>query len=355
MRLGAIAGEARRNIASGTSHAGLGFFVLAIVLIGLSLADVLAITRLQSDAQRFVSAQAATRGLATTGDVDGRACDALVNTDTIRSAGAIGQATPLVFLAMPTVAIQSYRVTPGLAGVIGVDQPLPSGVWLDRGLADTLMVRQGDRLTTTRGTLTVAGLFDWPQDGRDQRLSFSVLVPEVPIQPYDQCWMRAWPTVDGNDLLLRATQRRLVDDPNSSLIAQLNQSFGATLDAHSLFETRITRHGPILLLLASLALGFAITRSRRLEHASALHAGQAKTDQLLACLIETSAWAIPATAVAAIACRTIIARLAPVDPGGVLANIAPGLTMALAGPVLGAAAGCCLTREKHLFALFKTR
>jgi len=354
VRFSAVVSEAKRDVVSGTARVVVGFFCLAVLGLVLGLADLLTVDGLQRQAADFVAAGAATRGIAVPGSIDGGACDGLAKVSTVQASGAVASGEPLHLLAMPTVALQTYRVTPGFAAVVGIDDPLPGGVWLDDGLAGVLGAHVGDRLATAAGTMTVGGIFAWPQDGRDQRLSFAVLLPQPAAGLFDECWLKAWPVVDANDILLRATQ---VTTPGASpaLIAQINKTLGVSLDANRLFLTRVTRWAAPVLLLIGLALGFAMARVRRLEYASTLHAGQAKSDQLLTCALETLVWILPATLVALAGLWATARVLAIQDAVGVVAIAARGPLLAAAGALIGALAACASAREKHLFQLFKNR
>jgi hypothetical protein len=258
----------------------------------------------------------------------------------------------LYLVAMPRIALQVWNASPGLAGVLGVDSPLAGGVWLDRGLADILDVRVGDRLATSQGVVLVGAIFDWPQDGRDQRLSFSILAPMAPAEPFDECWLKAWPVVDGNDILLRST---ILPEANSgsAAIGRVNTSLGVSLDSAELFRARLTRFVPLLLLATGLVLGYSVSTTRRLEYASAQHIGQTKTDQLIECAIETGAWALASAAEVVLVLSAAMQLAHLTSCVELLAVVASGPLLAAGGAMTGAMGGCAVVREQRLFALFK--
>ncbi|MCL2315679.1 MAG: hypothetical protein FWC46_01140, partial [Actinomycetia bacterium] len=300
----------------------------------MSLTDLMAIARLQAQAAAYVGAQAATRVLATKGGIDPLACDRLATVSTVDDSGALGERPPVYLAAMPQVALQAWNVSPGLAGVIGVTMPQAGGVWMERQLAQVLGAQVGDRLPTPQGVLVVGAIFEWPQDGRDQRLSFSILIPQVTAEPLDECWLKAWPVVDGNDLLLRSAMR--VEAGSGYLpIGRVNASLGMTLDSAELFRLRLTRNAPLLLLAIGLALGYAMSGARRLEYASAQHIGQRKPDQMMGCAIETCAWAATAAAVTTLT-LWVVTRVANLtDPASLMAIVARGPVIAAAGAMIG--------------------
>src|SRR5947208_560552 len=83
---------------------------------------------------------------------------------------AAREADALELSAMPADPLPVYEVTPGLAGLLGVEGTASEGVWLPAPLAESLGVRSGERLDTGAGPMTVAGTYDYPDDGRDRRL-----------------------------------------------------------------------------------------------------------------------------------------------------------------------------------------
>ncbi|MCL2737167.1 MAG: hypothetical protein FWD75_11200 [Propionibacteriaceae bacterium] len=352
MTFSAIADEARRNVMSGTTRAGLGFVVLAVMVSLFALADLLTIAGAQATVAHYVGADAATRAITSSHGIDGRRCDALAGVSTIDASGALAGGAPVHFLAMPTVAVQTFHASPGFATVLGVTDPAPTGVWVEAGLATVISAHVGDQLATDRGALHIAGIFTWPQDGRDQRLTFAILIPQLDATSFDECWIQAWPVVDANDIMLRATV-----NPTSSLgaVGQINTSLGSTLDAHALFTSRLTRFVPLLCLITGLAVGYAMTRRRRLEYASALHAGQTKSSQLLTCLVETLFWSLSATFVSIVFLWHTATMRSPTSALPVLAITCRGPLLGLSGAVLGALASCALARERDLFRLFKNR
>ena len=354
MRFASIISEVRRDVTSGTARMSVGFMVLTALILAFALADLLTISSLQRQARDFVTAGSATRALGAVGSIDGAGCEVLGTVASVQAAGAIALGTPLRLQAMPSVSLQTYRVTPGFAGILGIFQPQPGGVWMDDGLASVLGAHVGDRFTTSTGSVTVGGIYSWPQDGRDQRLAFAVLLPQPAIGLFDECWLLSWPVVEANDILLRTSQV-IAPDSSPGIITQINKTLGTSLDAHQLFTARITRWVAPVLMLMGLALGFVFGYVRRLEYASALHAGQSKADQLLTCALETTAWALPATAAALVTLWAATVAMSLQDIPNTLAVVTRGPLVAFACSLLGNLAACALAREQDLFRLFKNR
>jgi hypothetical protein len=333
---------------------GLGFLCFLVAAAAFCLSDFYTIASLQTQQQHYVDAGGATRILTAQEAVVATACDSLSTSDGVDAAGALAAADPIRLDATPTVTIQAYAVTMGFAGVVGVANPAPVGVWLDQGLASVLDARVGTVLATTAGPLVIGGVFGWPNDGRDQRLSFSVLVPTAAVGYFDECWMKAWPSQDSNDLLLRSAQAVQPGGPVNP-VGQVNASMGRQLESAKQFASRTPRFTPIALLVMGLALGYAQARARRLEQASNLHAGVSKGSLVTTCLLETGAWVFPG-----IICSFVI-LLAAVrlsgDPSAVtvLPVLLPGPSLAGRGALLGSVISCLQTRERHLFRLFRDR
>lgn len=48
-------------------------------------------------------------------------------------------------------------------------------------------------MQTEQGTMSVAGVFDWPNDGRDTRFAYAFLVPVSASNARSTMWVRQWP------------------------------------------------------------------------------------------------------------------------------------------------------------------
>lgn len=361
MRLSAIFREAARNIGSGTTRAILLALLLGSITGSLAVADLLSVQTLETQAHAFRSSGAATRILQSESAIRGPACDALAGgSNPVSASGALSEADPIELAALPTTSIPAFRVTPGFVRLVGGDAEL-AGVWISDSLAETLAIAPGARLQTGTETVTIAGTYPYPDDGRDNRLRFAILVPVAAEREFDECWATAWPLAEGADVLLRSSAFA----PGSSdalQIGQLNKTLGATFDGTTVFDARITKFVYPLIAGSGLCLGWASIRARRLEHAAALHAGQRRSEQLATILIETGVWVLLGSGVAAM---IMLAAAIVTDRAGSVAHqpsVVAALSIALAAlPVafgaalLGAAMAASATRERHLFRYFKER
>ena len=69
-----------------------------------------------------------------------------------------------------------------------------SGVWVPRDVAKDFRLAVGSALRTREGTTRVAGVFDWPNDGRDTRFAYAFIVPvSASASTFDECWVKRWP------------------------------------------------------------------------------------------------------------------------------------------------------------------
>jgi hypothetical protein len=342
-------------VATGTTRAVTWSVVVAAALTVLTVADVATIRGIEQSAQQFQAAAANVRTLPAPGQIDGQTCERLDTVVTIEAAGAMREIPPLAIDQAPGVPMTAYEVSVGFAQVIGVQAPEPVGVWMEQGLADALQVVPGDDLASGATPVTVAATFAWPQDGRDARLGFAILIPVASADAYfDECWIRAWPIAEENDGFLRST---VVASQNSAfgIVAQLNRNYGTTLDANALFHERLTRHVALLAPFICFALGFVTIRIRRLEYASSLHAGQPRGALLLGATTETVVWALTGAAVTLVVDAAAIRWLHLGQMAPAWLTCARVVCWSLVATILGAITSASLVREKHLFRLFRIR
>ena len=252
----------------------------------------------------------------------------------------------------------TFEATPGLADVIGVHEIQTihdGGVWLAEDLAQSVGAPVRTGAITTDGTAVMyAGIYSWPRDGRSPVLSYSVVSPVPAVGLFDACWVQIWPENSGLAGLL--TLPVISNDPsNPSQIQQLNTTLGLRFDAAS----RVARL-PIwpltgVAVLIGYALGFVLIRARRLELASALHAGVDKPTLIMQTSIETAMW----TALGAGLLLPTLWRYCTVDNPDptwpVFYPAARVVVLAAVTVLLGALTAALATREKHLFRYFKNR
>lgn len=352
---GTVLSEAWRNLTSGTTRATAFALLLALTAGLLAWADVSAVDDVAERAVAFRAAGADVLRLQAPAAVDGRACQAQTRLTGVEAAGALRSGAETRLTVLPGTTVSTFQVTPGLVDVVAGDgaSTVP-GVWLSADLAATLGAHPGDTLRGNHGTMTVAGSYPYPSDGRDQQLANAILVPTAPTGAFDACWTRVWPTTAAvQPLLLLPVDGSATSADSPPQTSQLNPTPGTTFDAAALLDQRTTRYAPWAALVVGLALGFVAVRLRRLELASARHAGTRVVDQLAQVLVETALWALAAAVLAAAPVAWVAG--ASHDPAVSWQLAARIVACAVAGALLGALVATALTRESHLFRYFKDR
>jgi len=365
MRLTTMIREAVLDITSGTTRAAAFALVLAAVTVLLGGADVVAIAGIEQQADRFRADGGSTLVYRLPRAIDGAACDGLRSVEGVAAAGAVRQVKPgYTPAALPREPIPTYEVSPAFGGFTALgDSRAGTGVLISRDVAETMSANVGSSLSLREGETRVAGVFSYPSDGRRPGFGYAVLVPSDVVQPYDECWVEAWPV---SDQLLSVFPSTLEGGraPSSGLsggsvqgpqLLQLNASHGSTFDGAAAFDSRVTRVGPIVLALVGLVLGAVAIGRRKLEVASSRHAGVAAVAISLQLVLESLCWSAIG-ALAALASLSVLIAAAGSSSPPVLWEVgARALAAALIGPALGALVRTATIREAHLFEHFKTR
>ena len=139
-------------------------------------------------------------------------------------------------------------------------------------------------------------------------------------------------------------------------ISRINTMLGSHMPGPADFDARITRYAPLLMFVIAMALGFASVCMRRIEIASALHAGYPKTAMLLQLFLETLA----TVAASCVACLPVVAIVPLILTGSgdaipVVAMLCRVPGAMSVGMLAGTAVGGMTIRERQLFAYFKAR
>ncbi|MFD0705361.1 hypothetical protein ACFQY8_06345 [Alloscardovia venturai] len=197
MKIKSIISEAIRNVASGTTHAVLYTIISVVCMVLFAGFDMYSINAISQQSVERIHAYA--DGSAVVGtQVDGQSCDDLATeqaNDTVvgktrlLNSGALHQGMDIELLSTPGKSVSSYEVTPGFLRMIVSNDTgsynIPenktpiidtSGVWVSRLVARNFGLTRGSILQTKTGTTRVAGTFNWPNDGRDTRLGYAILV-----------------------------------------------------------------------------------------------------------------------------------------------------------------------------------
>lgn len=349
--------EAWRNVSSGTTRASVFALVLAVTCGALGLADAHTVAGMLEKASTFRASGSSVFVLSAEDSIDGPSCERLSQVPGFQSAGAIRSAADeLTLKALPSSPIPLREATPGFEQVVGASDShrTAGGLMVSADVAEMLHVRPGSPISTTAGVTTVASVFPFPEDGRMPELQFAA-VTVVPAKGlFDACWAEIWPSsTDAVQLL------RLALDPSTPVddtvrLSQLNTRLGESFDGSELFQRRITAFAAVLSLLLGGFLGYVSIRMRRLEIASARHAGVPLTAQLLQNVIEVALWGT-ATFALVLPIAVYQARAASPYFPETLWLEARCLVAGFCGALLGAVIATLATREHHLFRYFKAR
>ena len=367
MRLRIFFSESWRNIASGTSRAVA--FMLAVMVCALLGGGYDLITVLGQEQNAATRIGALADGVNITGqdNIDGAACDSLATVSHgPYAAGSMRDGTAVTPLAAPGKSLTRYQVSPGMITLIaGSETPVQradtSGIWLSRDLATTLGVLPGSDMPTDVGVMHVAGIFAWPNDGRDTRFAYAIIEPVSVSGVFNECWARQWPSSDQTESLLFSTLIIAnVDEASTNMSAAaatraINANYGQGYDALALYRGRITHWMPLVGCAAGMLIGILSVRRRRLEYAGALHCGQRKADLLSVLGVETGVWAGVGALAAGCVLSVVALRWANDSAITVLLGVIRTPAAVFGGVLLGALiAGGCI-RERYLFRYFKNR
>ncbi|WP_402374139.1 hypothetical protein [Isoptericola rhizosphaerae] len=361
MKARSVAGEAARNLVTGTTRALWWALAFVVLVGGLAVADARVLVRVWQDADAFRSAGAAVLTLASEREqvVDGTRCQGLSGVSRLAGAGALRPGTPIRAANMPSSDLTVWEVTPGVLELLTstarptqVVTGATGGIWLADDLAAALGASAGDDLVTTDGRVRIAGVYSWPDDGRDRVLAYAAVVAVPASGTFERCWAEAWPADEDAAGLLYSAMSPGADDLR---LGQLNSQRGSTYDLTGSVDSRPTATAPAAAAVVGLVLGCVAVRARRLELASALHARVPKRLLSWQLLLEAGCWLAAALSVTAAA--TGVAALLG-SPGPFLETWATAGMTAGAGAaatLIGTLVGVLATREKHLFRYFKER
>lgn len=356
MKIKAILSEALRNVMSGTSRFALLAAGFGLIVGALGVMDARSIVALQWQTHAHISAGGAIRTVGSPGNIDGETCERLANVDGIEGVGSLRQSTPLILLAMPDNPIPLYAASPGFGKVLGLSEQAHTGLWLSHQVAEKTGLKTGTRVETSQGRTVVAGVFDYPGDGRDPRLEYAAVATTTTDERADECWAIVWPpSPQRNDLIRTAV---VATDPSIRVTdGVLNSAAGIGLVPAEAFQQRTTRFAPWGALAAGATLAFFAVIRRRLEYAAALHSGASKPNIAAIAFVEVAAWQGIGTLIAfgAIALAVTIEIPAGSMPLDVLGITTEGPALAFVSGIFGTAIGMLVVRERHLFRYFKER
>lgn len=363
MKFRSLLSEAMRNISCGT--AGAAALMLAVLFGGTLLGgwEAWSVIELEGEAESRIAANADVKTVLGS-PIDGVACDRLsrgAGDSGLSQSGAMRAGQQVTPLSTPGRDIASYEVTAGMLGLLVAGDANAtvdaSGVWVSNDVAQDFGLVQGSRFETDCGIVRVAGVFDWPNDGRDTRFTYAIITPvSASGGTFEECWAKQWPASDQLDMLLYST---VISDGGSSQsmagVTQLNKGFDSHYDAQSSYALRMTRWMPFVGVGIGLLIGVVAVRRRRLEYAGALHVGQTKGAQLLGIMMETLVWNGGGLICSTALLTALAMRWSPGSPELVLLAAVRTPLAIFAAVMLASLATGLTIRESQLFRYFKNR
>lgn len=352
MRWASILSEAARNVASGTTRAVFAALALLVILAGTVLQDALAVGHVFI-AQRAVRAGGgATHIVAAPAGIDGQRCVALRGLKGVVGSIALREVPDRFgLLAYPHSKPALYDVAGDIPSALDARPSMPVGVWLSEAMA----TRFGSGpLPMADGTsAVVAGIFPYPDDGRNSQLASAALQPVPPSGRFDACWVTIWPHDDGSLALLETA---VIPGTDNVTRQHLNPTFGTPAPTITLLRTRSTRWLLAIGAAASAALGYTLIRTRRVELSLAQHLGVRATQQRLQLGLETLCWAVPTSALAAALTLVVTtAHTTAPEARWLLAHILIGVATCLVAALTGSQAAALTIVENKLYLWTKDR
>ncbi|OZG48766.1 hypothetical protein [Bombiscardovia coagulans] len=378
MKVDSILSEAWRDISSGTNRTILWLLTFLFVAIGTLGLDLSTIFALQSQAKTWVTSGAAINLVQSEGKINPTSCMSLSRTTIsgahkqtstsqskipvgkgpISASGALQTGPSIILTAMPSSPLDSFNVTPSLASVLQLTASVESktGVWISSQLAQTLHVRPGDTLETDHGPMSIAAVFSWQQDGRDQRIAYAILNPSASQEPFDECWATIVPSNAKASELLTATAISTPGTLNPLQIKQINNSLGRTFNGWEQYQKRASKYITIVLPFAALLIGFISVRIRRIEIADDLHCGISRSNLWAINALEALSWSLPAVLFSSAALFLMVRTVRNQSDAMQLCSVElPALLAALVLSQVGIVMALVSIKADHLFRYFKER
>jgi len=359
MRSREIWREAARNFGSGASRGLISMAVFMALVLLLGIVATRGVVGVAQDAAEFRNAGASVFRLDAPGNVDSAACDDLARVEGVVAAGATRASAEVRFALLPDLPTPYFDASPGMPVLLGADPVVyDAGIIVDARLAASLGIDDlpGTTFLATNGgsPVTASASFVHPDDGRDSTLAGAALGVVADQEPFDSCWVRFWPPTE-NPLEVMGTAVISASDGGVSDVTQWNLSLGRTLDPGSAFASLPLAGLSAVGAAVAATLAYVSVRLRRLELASALHVGVARSDLVRIALAESAFWLVPACAFALTA-LAFVATWSNPDPA-LAAGLAGARAVGVAAGawILTIAAATAAVRETHLVHYFQQR
>lgn len=357
VRLAEVLREAWRDVESGAAWACTAAVVLGVLLggvVGLGAAAVASDVRAARD---YVASGAATTVQRAEGRIDGRGCDAVGESGGVLAAGALRRVDAGVTpAALPRSVVPTYEVSAGFLPVVGLADGSGAGAVLSDAVQQELGLVRGETLVTVDGGATsVAGVYRWPDDGRDPDLEYAVLLPAVDDgRPYDACWATVWPERADTVSALRRTVLPTAgqEDADRPTVGQLNPRLGERFVPAAAPDDRWARSAAGVI---GAAVGAAAVGRRRLALAADRHVGVTATAQALGIVAQHAVWAAVAVVAALAVSVVVVSDLAFEDAAPIVVGSAAVAVCGFVATLLGGVAGVLAVRGRALHRYFRSR
>jgi len=358
MRVREIAREAWRDVCAGAAWAVTSAVVVAVLLgslLGFRAASAAGEVRAAS---AFLTSGAATTVQRAEGRIDGRGCDALADSEGVLASGALRRVDRGVVPAvLPGSTIPTYEVTSGMVGALGGAVAAGgAGLVLAPAVHDALGLDPGDELVTSAGRrLPVAGVYDYPDDGRDPDLEYAALAPAADDgTAFDACWVTVWPQRDDTVPMLRRTvlPSSGAEEEERPTVGLLNSRLGETF----VWSAGLPDWVPASAAIGGgAAIGWAAVARRRLALASDRHVGVRRSEQMLGIVLQHLVWGVAGAAVAMATAVVAVRGLPPDDALPIVAASGVVAGLGLVGVLVGGGVGAASVRERALHRYFRSR
>lgn len=344
--------EALRNSAVGASRPLLAAVIFSVVALLCGYLAVTAIKSVSQQSHQYLESGATVYRIEAADSISVKQCESLTRNDGVLASGAVDDANPVRFRVLPDQPITTLEISPGALAVFGLNPAglTEQGAYLSANIAEQLEVAPQAKAELLDGN-SVTVLADYPvhEDGRDDTLVNRILAVS-PMTVADSCWVLFWPPPEDAATTLKNS---LLKAGTEVSVQQWNTRLGSDFNPQQLLQQQPLL--PLTLLAAVLccvaAGGFSYTR--RLEHASSLHAGVDRVSLVLITLLETLIWLVP-TVCFTVAALAVVARLDNPDPLG--PALLAGLRIVLAAAaawLIGTVLTTVTARESRLFKHFQ--
>jgi hypothetical protein len=342
MRFADTVGEAFRNVREGVARALLVVVGLAGITAGAAWLDGSSVAAVMTQAAQYRTGGGSTWVVSAPAGVDGERCDALSELPQVTAAGALrGSSQGIRFATLPSLAVETFQATPGLAHLLTGEVRGSGSILLSSRLASDLGVDRPEWVRTTTGRTPI--------------LEYAAVSFAADPAPFDACWISVWPPDAGLASRLRNLPLGDTADPEQVEFGTLNSALGTRLDPAADFQARSTRYVGAAAGLLAFVVVLAVGMRRRLEYASARHAGLSRADLVRIALAEAVGWGSVLLMLQVAIGVLLACSLGADEPGLVLEAALRVAAFVLIGGVLGAMALPAFASERRLIELFKGR